>query len=244
LVKNNQASIFLRALKISLPLVFFLFLFCSIWYVVQALQNPNVLPIKSITISADAQNIPASTLKNLVAENARGGFFSLNTGALKNSLMSLPWVKSVDIQRVWPNQLNIKIKERHVLQLWGSTGAIDQDGNLFSPAADTLPKNLPQLNGPNDHVADVVSLYKTLSGSLAPLPLTINNLTLSDRGSWQLQLSNGLLVILGGDDMAARFKKFVSLYPKIIGDNESKALTIDLRYPNGVAVQWKHAKPT
>lgn len=242
-MRNNKKSMVMRVLKISLPALFFLFLFCAVWYVVQALQNPNVLPIKSITISADAENIPAVTLKNLVAENARGGFFSLNTEDLKNSLMNLPWVKSVDIQRVWPNQLNIKVKERQAAQLWGATGAIDQDGNLFFPDVATLPKNLPILSGPQDHAADVVNLYKTLSASLVPLSLTISNLTLSDRGSWQLQLSNGLLVILGGEDMAARFQKFAALYPKIIGDNSSNALTVDLRYPNGVAVQWKKGKP-
>lgn len=226
-----------------MPFLLFFFLVAGVWYVVQALQNPNILPIKSVSISADAENISAATLKNVVAQNSAGGFFSLNTEQLKNNLMSLPWVKSVDIQRVWPNQLKIKVKERQVAELWGTVGAVDSDGNLFFPEAQTLPKNLPVLNGPNEHATDVVNLYKNLSLILAPASMTISTLTLSDRGSWQLQLNNGLLVILGNDDVASRFKKFIALYPKIIGENSSKALTVDLRYPNGIAVLWKSGKP-
>lgn len=243
LVKNNLLSIFTQTLKLSLPFLVFLFLFGIIWYGVQAMENPNLLPIKTVTISVDAKNIPSETLKNVVAENVHGGLLSLNVQELSKALMSLPWVKTVAIQRVWPNKIKVIIKERRAQALWGKTAVIDQDGNVFFPDIASLPKNLPLLTGPDDHAADLVNLYKIVNTALVPLSMTVTDLVLSDRGSWQLQLNNGLAVILGGQDMAQRFQRFVSLYPKIIGNNSSKALTVDLRYPNGVAVQRKSVKP-
>lgn len=243
MAKNNLVSVLTQTLKLSLPFLLFFLMIGVIWYGIQAVENPNLLPIKTVTISADAKNIPADTLKNLVADNVHGGLLSLNARELSSVLMSLPWVKTVAIQRVWPNKIKVIIKERRAEALWGKTGAIDQDGDLFFPEEATLPKNLPVLAGPDDHAADLVSLYKLFNTVLTPLSMTVTNLTLSDRGSWQLELSNGLAVILGGQDMEQRFQRFVSLYPKIIGDNSSKALTVDLRYPNGVAVQWKSGKP-
>lgn len=243
LAKNNLLVVFVQTLKLSLPFLLFFLLMAVVWYGIQAVENPNLLPIKTVTISADAKNIPADTLKNLVAENVHGGLLSLNAQELSRVLMNLPWVKTVAIQRVWPNKIKVIIKERRVQALWGKTGAIDQDGELFFPDEASLPKNLPLLVGPDDHVADLVNLYKLFNAALTPLSMTVTSLRLSDRGSWQLELSNGLDIILGGQDMVQRFGRFVSLYPKIIGDNSSKALTVDLRYPNGVAVQWKSGKP-
>lgn len=57
--------------------------------------------------------------------------------------------------------------------------------------------------------------------------------------SWRVRLENGIAIELGNADILMRLSDFVSIYPKIIGDNAKDVDSIDLRYSNGVAVKWK-----
>ena len=73
---------------------------------------------------------------------------------------------------------------------------------------------------------------------LAPLNLTVAVIDLSERRSWTIKLSNDITVILGQNQIWDRLKNFVAIYPKVIGDNKRQALSIDIRYQNGLAVKW------
>ena len=96
------------------------------------------------------------------------------------------------------------------------------------------------LAGPANTNQVVQQEYLQLSKIVLPLQLAINELILSPRGAWQLQLSNGILIKLGRDQIRQRFAQFVQLYPKIVGEREADVIQVDLRYPNGFAVQWRH----
>ena len=198
-----------------------------------------MLPIRHVDISTDAQYIPIQKLKSIVKDNVHGGFFSLKTAQLENALAQLPWVESSAIQRDWPDKLKVIINERQPLARWGSKGVVDKSGQLFFPAVASIPQTLPTIYGPIERLADVVGLYQQLASLTQSVSLNLAVLSLDDRGSWQLVLSKGTQVILGREDMLQRYKRFVSLYPRIIAKSSRKALTVDLRYPNGLAVKWQ-----
>ena len=52
-----------------------------------------------------------------------------------------------------------------------------------------------------------------------------------------MQLSNGMQVELGQDDIPNRFKQFIQLYPRIIGEKSALVTSIDLRYTDGIAIK-------
>lgn len=76
---------------------------------------------------------------------------------------------------------------------------------------------------------------------------------MSERFSWQLTLSDGVLLNLGREDRIVRIQRFMDIYPRIksqaLIENSSlkkkKKSThkvidyIDLRYDTGLAVGWK-----
>ena len=74
---------------------------------------------------------------------------------------------------------------------------------------------------------------------LEPLNLSVQQLTLSSRHSWQLILNDGIQVTVGQRDIWKRVQQLVAVFPKVIGVKAKNVVSIDLRYPNGVAVQWK-----
>jgi cell division protein FtsQ len=83
-----------------------------------------------------------------------------------------------------------------------------------------------------------LSFYQTLNPLAKSLGLTIVALNVSAEQSWDLKLSNQIQVILGRVDALKRFQRFVLIYPKIPASSKQTIALIDLRYPNGAAVQY------
>ena len=62
------------------------------------------------------------------------------------------------------------------------------------------------------------------------------------RESWQLGLNDGLVLILGREQMAERLERFTRFYPQALalaptGHGPTAFKRVDLRYPNGFAVR-------
>ncbi len=237
-MKNNNSQMLSRAVKLSLPLLSALFLLSIFWYGMRALRDPNFMPLRHVSISINAKNTPLPDLKKIILSNVSGGFFSFDANKLQTALAQLPWVNDVAIRRVWPDTISVTIHERQPILLWGDDGVVDNHDNLFFPAQATLPLGLARVFGPQEQLQIIVAQYQALAAISKAQHLEIKSLTLSERGAWQLQLMNNIKVILGRQNIIQRYQRFVTLYPKIIGDRFSEAKTVDLRYPNGVAISW------
>ena len=100
-----------------------------------------------------------------------------------------------------------------------------------------MPAGLARLDAPSDEQAPAV-VERFIDGGprLMALGLVIDGVTRDARGDWSLILLGGTELMLGTDDIEARFERLVAAYPQIeaIGMPER----IDLRYSNGLAVRW------
>jgi cell division protein FtsQ len=76
---------------------------------------------------------------------------------------------------------------------------------------------------------------------LAPVKLTPRTLSLSKRYAWSARLDNGVSLNLGRvNDRAAlktRIDRLVSVYPRLASALPGRIDTIDMRYPNGLALK-------
>jgi len=67
--------------------------------------------------------------------------------------------------------------------------------------------------------------------------LQIEQLILSERFAWTLQLKNGITLYLGREDYIKRLQRFIDVYGLL--KEEKKAINyVDLRYDTGLAVGW------
>lgn len=73
--------------------------------------------------------------------------------------------------------------------------------------------------------------------------LSIDELVLSERYSWQLTLSDGVRLNLGREERVERVQRFMDVYQEIKDKQQDNKLVdyVDLRYDTGVAVGWKPA---
>lgn len=75
---------------------------------------------------------------------------------------------------------------------------------------------------------------------LATTAMNIEELSLSERFAWQVQLENGIELNLGRKEFIDRLQRFIDVYP-LLAQQEKTVKYIDLRYDTGVAVGWENS---
>lgn len=166
-------------------------------------------------------------------------YFATDLAEIKAELERRPWVASAAIKRVWPGRLEIDIREKKALAYWTDGRLVSRSGELFSPPNPEVAGRLPRLAGPDARVRDVITMARSMSDQLAEYGLGFAGLSVEQRGAWTLTLSNGIEVVLGQDQIEQRFERFITVYENRLAARVDEVSRIDVRYSNGVAVQWK-----
>jgi len=208
------------------------------------MQKPTSFPIKTIQFEGQLIHENPTQIVRVLQSQMTGGFFSLNVTTAKQTLLALPWVAGVSFRRVWPDTLTVKITEQDPVARFGKKGLLNKNGVVFYPDVNSIPMNLPDLEGTVDQAPLLFGFYQTVSAMVNKLGLSVIALHLDAEGNWNLQLSNQLKVVLGHEDALIRFQRFIAIYPKIVASSVKTLALVDLRYPNGVAVQFQKNQNT
>ena len=111
-----------------------------------------------------------------------------------------------------------------------------------------LPSDAPGLIGPSGTAAIVLEHYHGFSALLAPAGLGIRRLAMTARRTWDIELSalraatreaDGMLVTLDREDAGRKLERFARLYQPVLAARAGGIRRIDLRYSNGLAVEWR-----
>lgn len=202
------------------------------------LQVEN-FPIERVKLMGAMAHSEQEQLKKTILPHTQKGFFSVNVSKLQEELLLLPWIRQVDVRRVWPGQLVVHIAEHEPVAVWNDTSLISREEILFSPDLEDIQLlDLPKLYGPSNKQQLVWKQYLVMKQKVAALQLSINSLELATRGAWQLQLSNQIQIKLGTQDVLVRLQRFVDAYQHSLRQNADQIAYVDLRYTNGMAVGW------
>jgi len=207
------------------------------WGVVR-LADPHTLPLRAVRVEGALQHVSRTQLRAAIMPHATAGFFGVDVDAIKRAVTQLPWVESVSVRRIWPDSLGVEVVEQAAFARWGGGGLVNPDGALFAAEPSTYPEGLPELRGPVDSEAALVRGYREMSETLAALGLRITGLVLDERRAWRLYLANGMELVLGRQDTAARLTRFVRAFKKELQTAAANIRRVDLRYARGFAVSW------
>jgi cell division protein FtsQ len=197
---------------------------------------------RSPAAQAALQRVGEAALKQVNASALRGSFFTADLQAVRVEFGKLPWVRQVDVRRVWPNRLQVNLEEHQVLGTWGEGRLLNTHGEVFvaNIAEAESEGRLPEFSGPNGSELAVAQRWRELSQWLEPLHVKPVGLNLSSRYAWTAQLENGSTLLLGRDgsgDHKERVVRMVEAMPQVAAKLGEKPALIDLRYPNGFAVR-------
>lgn len=213
-----------------------------------ALRHP-LFAISGITVQGDTVHNSAVTLRANVAPRLAGNFFTVNLAAARQAFEAVPWVRKAIVRREFPNRLRVQLEEHKAVALWGidsESRLLNNFGEVFEANAGEVEQDeLPRLAGPDAQSAEVLGMYRAIEPLFEPLDLTVDQLALTARGSWQAELDTGAVIELGRgtpQEVAARTQRFVQTLTQVAsryGRRPEALVSADLRHGNGYAVHLR-----
>ncbi|MFZ2541244.1 MAG: cell division protein FtsQ/DivIB [Gallionella sp.] len=204
------------------------------------MRLPEVSPLRSVRLTAALQQVAMEQLLQVLRTEVQGNFITMDIDRLRLSLEKLPWVRSVNIRREFPNRLAVQLEEHQVLARWNESALVNHQGEVFVAESDQI---LPSFIGPEGDSTVVTHHYTQFGLQLAELDLHAVQIVLSPRHAWKMRLNNGVELKLGREDMQQRLARFVAAYPYSLKVEDQKQTSegrlayVDLRYRNGFAVK-------
>ncbi|GAW94513.1 MULTISPECIES: cell division protein FtsQ/DivIB [Colwellia] len=242
-----------HTLSFGLGLLFFIAVLVSLiaisWWLVKHFVGQESSPVTVIVISGEMPYSQRSDIINAIAPVNMGNFFQVDVNEVQRYVLTLPWVYSVAVRKQWPNEVKIYVVDQNPVALWNGNFLINQLGQVFQADIGRVKHYLPSFFGPEGSELLALKNYRDFNELLAFISLTIDELVLSERFSWQLTLDDGVTLNLGREERVERIQRFMDVYPlikaqlkaKIIAEKQQNQAVdyIDLRYDTGLAVGWK-----
>lgn len=246
-----------QVMAFGLGLAFFIAVVISLvsaaWWLSQQVFGQEKSPVSSVVVSGEMPYTKRHEVLLAMSEIDLGNFFEVDVNDIQAKVASLPWVYSVSVRKQWPDEVKIYVVDQTPIALWNGDFLLNQFGKAFQADTAKLKQAIPQFFGPEGSELLALENYDNLNGLLEYSNLTIDELVLSERFSWQLTLSDGVMLNLGREERVERIQRFMDVYPLIKSHIQQKAQAenknkkplkqaveyIDLRYDTGLAVGWK-----
>jgi len=201
------------------------------------LRSPS-FPLREVQLRGALAHTTRAEVEQAARGRIEGNFFAVDLSQARAALEQLPWVRRVQVRRVWPDRLEVTLEEHVPLARWGDLGLVNVQGERFAGRSDAA---LPLFAGPTGSEGEVTRRYRRFVQLLAPLGTALEALVLSPRHAWQARLDSGLTIELGrdtpNDPVDRRLERFVAVYPQTLAKMQRRHEYADLRYPNGFALR-------
>ena len=208
-----------------------------VFWVLASQSGPLNLEVHGVR-SEDPTAIREATLSYLSQ-----GLFEVSPREVEASLAALPWVADAQVSRRFPDRLLARLVEHEAVAQWGSEALISAQGEIFAPAVESWPQDLPRLDGPPELRMDMLAQWSVLSQTDGLGDVQLTALAIDERGSWSAELSDGVRLRLGRNDISDRMERFAGPVRRALANRWDRVATIDLRYTNGFAVGWRDSAP-
>lgn len=211
------------------------------WLMRQPLFNLN-----AIQVQGDLTHNNAVTLRANVAPKLAGNFLTVDLESTRAVFEAVPWVRRAVVQREFPNRLKVVLREHQAVALWGQEGdsrLINNFGEVFDAnQGDVESEDLPLLNGPQGQAPLVLQAWQHLAPMFEEMDVALDQLQLTQHGSWRAQLDSGAVIDLGHgrlDELEARTRRFIATVTQVSSRYGRDIESADLRYANGYAVKLR-----
>jgi len=215
------------------------------WTALQLLLRSPLFPLREVTVLGALAHTTRAEVERATAGRMAANFFAADLPRLRAALERLPWVRRVELRRIWPDRIELRLEEHVALARWGDAGLVNTHGEPFPARGDAGGEALPLFAGPAGSEAEVARRYRRFAELVAPLGEAPERVILTARHAWQLRLASGLNLELGRDGaetVERRLARFVAAWPESIGRLPRRPEHVDLRYPNGFALrvpEWR-----
>lgn len=178
-----------------------------------------------------------SYLTPVVKEN----YFTSDLEKIRDQALQVSWVDRVVVSRAWPNTIRVRVMPRHAIARWGTGRLLSDSGEVYSEVQVKDHTKLPMLHGPLSQSKMMMRRYNEINQLFLPVNLRLKDLYLTERMTWFMQFDSGLRVIVDQDQTMSKLQRLSYLAETDLKPVWSKIAAIDLRYRNGISIQWKNS---
>ena len=224
-----------------------------------AMRQP-VFNLRSIVIHGDVSHNSVATIRANALPALRGNFFTMNLRQSQAAFESVPWVRHAVVRRVWPNRLVVQLQEHRAAAIWNQAESAPGNGgveaeklvNTFGEVfeanlGDVEDQDLITLRGPQSATAQMLAMAQAMAPVWLTLQATVEELTLSGRGSWRVRLDTGAVLELGRgttQEVLARCEQFVTTVGRLTERYQRPVEYADLRHRDGYALRLRGVSTT
>jgi len=211
-------------------------------------------PITQVEVTGELMQIDEAAIASWVQGQITEGVLRTDLNSLQTQLQARPWVARAAVRRKWPGVLHVSLQEHVPVARWNERALLTAQGLVFEPQMLPVMDDSPLLKGVDSSSREVLQQFARLQAELAELSFRVVSVKKSERGAWLLQLLSAetlaagvagqdalIEVALGKQELTARLERFKNLYHSVLRAKLNEIERVDLRYTNGVAVQWKTA---
>lgn len=195
-------------------------------------------PVRRVVVDGPFQRVSPPEVEAVVTRTIGGGLASVDLDAVRGGIEALEWVDRAVVHRQWPDAIHVQVTEQVAAARWNEAGLLNTRGDLFIRDARYVPPELPRLEGPEGSEGNVAQLYLDAQGRLLEVGLRLSGVRLNERGAWELDLDNGLIVRLGRQAVHERLERFIRLASPLVAKRSAEIRHVDMRYTNGFSVGW------
>lgn len=194
--------------------------------------------VQKIEIKGDLVHVTEDELQSDFSPLMGTNLLNIPLSKVLEIVLSSEWVANAEIRKIWPNTLQVLVYEHAPLAYWGDRQLISTSAVIITPQkVPTLP--LTKFYGPDDTSDVVLEQFSLISQVLSSTSLRVATLSLEERGAWRIIFTNGVTVKLGREDILERLQRFIAVYKSDLSGRIETIISVDARYPHGVAVSWE-----
>ena len=244
-------------------LVFLMLLGMISLFVADQLYHPEKFRIEQIEVRGQLKHVNGSQVTKVVQQSLDGNYFSASLDQLEAEINQIPWVFNTTVRRQWPSTLVVRIDEVQPIAEWGDDQWLNSSGDLVKRQPWNHP--LPVLRGPIAMQKEVWRSFQRWHEKFVSHGLSLDRLEFDERELWYLTLSLSALaiervaniagvdsqpltkaevtMIVDNGDAEGRISRLIeALNSQLIAEFPGMK-SIDLRYPNGFAIDWIKQSP-
>lgn len=208
--------------------------------VTQATTSAAGFAIEDVKVSGNAQTSEIDILQ-LLGLDGTTSLVAMDVNTARRRLADLPWVEDVDVRKVYPRTIEIRLKERDAFGIWqhgSELSLIEKNGSVIAPLRDNKFAALPLFVG-RDAETGAASFMEQLEAWPDVRSKVKAYVRISGR-RWDLHLNNGIIIKLPEENVA----KALHLLSRL--DAEQQVMSrdiaaIDLRLSDRTTIQLTQA---
>lgn len=196
-------------------------------------------PIDNVQIEGSFQYLTQDEVHKAVEPALTQAFFDLELLEIKSMIEQNPWVDTASVGKVWPATLTITVNEQQPIARWGASGFMNMRGDIIQIDDNSDLRALPLLSGDDQYAGQIMRHYLRMGKALSQVGLYLESLELDPTGAWTLTVNDGRVIKLGRDQVWEKLQSLTTAKRTVLADKFEDVAQVDLRYHNGLAVQWK-----